>query len=254
MPASSTSNGLLGLAVEPGSGPNAYQVTQAVGALFSPISLNVPAAGTYGVTLTDLGFPAAFSSLSVLGTQGNAAVGQVTTGAAGVSGTFTFSAPSAGSYVLNVLAQDGATVHYGLYGLQAGLVPTVTLTPGAVSVGGAQDVTLSWTSTDATGCAASGGWSGARPVSGSMVDVGALTQTTSYTLICTGPGGPSAPQTVTVNYSSSSSSSSSGGGSGSGSKSGGGAITPEWLLALGVLAGLKLRRRRAMLAGFGPRA
>jgi hypothetical protein len=254
VPASNTSNGLLGLAVEPGSGPNAFQATQAVGSLFNAIPLYVQTAGTYGVTLTDLGFPAAFSSLSVLGTQGNAQIGQVTTGGAGVggSGTFTFSAPAAGSYVLNVLAQDGATVHYGLYGLEAGLVPTVTLTPGAVSVGGAQDVTLSWTSTNATGCAASGGWSGAQPVSGNMVNVGAITQTTSYTLICTGAGGPSAPQTVTVNPSSSSSSS-SGGGSGSGSKSGGGAITPQLLLALSLLAGLKLRRRRAMLAGCGLR-
>ena len=248
-------NDLFGVSVQnQTNGVNALQTTQAVGTLFTAIPLNSLTAGAnYGVTFTDLGFPAAFTSVSAIGTQGNTEIGTITPGGAGQGGTFKFTAPASGSTTLNILAEPGA-MHYGLYGVTAGLVPTATLTPGAVSVGGAQDVTLSWTSTDATGCAASGGWSGARPVSGSMVDVGALTQTTSYTLICTGPGGPSAPQTVTVNYSSSSSSSSSGGGSGSGSKSGGGAITPEWLLALGVLAGLKLRRRRAMLAGFGPRA
>jgi hypothetical protein len=115
-------------------------------------------------------------------------------------------------------------------------------------VGGSQDVTLSWTSTNATSCAASGGWS-EPPLpaeSSSAVNVGPITQTTSYNLICTGPGGPSAEQTVTVDYTASSSSS-SGGGSGSGSKSGGGAFSPGVLLALSLLAGLNLRRRRAML-------
>ncbi|HXN10874.1 MAG TPA: hypothetical protein VN859_06490, partial [Steroidobacteraceae bacterium] len=116
-----------------------------------------------------------------------------------------------------------------------------------------QNVMLTWNSTNATGCMASGGWNGAQPTSGTTVSVGTITQDTSYTLICTGAGGPSAPQSIMVSYSSSSSSSGGGGGSGS-SKSGGGALSPELLLALSVLAGLNLRRRRAMLLGYGPRA
>ncbi|HXN10782.1 MAG TPA: hypothetical protein VN859_06025, partial [Steroidobacteraceae bacterium] len=114
---------LFGVAVEPASGPNPFQATQAVGALFSAIPMTL-GAGNYGVTLADLGFPAAFGSLELVATLGNTEVGAVTTGGAGQSGTIPLS--GAGTYTLNVLAQVGAGVHYGLYGLQAGLVPTVT--------------------------------------------------------------------------------------------------------------------------------
>src|SRR5205823_4877073 len=48
--------------------------------------------------------------------------------------------------------------------------------------------TLTWSSTDATTCTASGGWSGTKPTSGSE-DVGPLSTTTTFTLNCTGPGG-----------------------------------------------------------------
>jgi hypothetical protein len=240
-----STEGLFGIAVEPAAGPNPFQATQGVGALFTPLTLDVPAAGNFGVTFTDLGFPAAFTNVALIGTQGNTEVGEIVPSGAGQGGSFNFTAAAAGTYTLNVLAQVGSS-HYGLYGITAGFVPTATLTPGAVSVGGVSDVTLSWTSTNATGCAASGGWSGAQAASGSNVNVGALTQTTTYNLICSGPGGPSAQQSVTVNFTSSSSSS-SGGGSGSGSSKGGGAFSPGVLVALSVLAGLKLRRRRAML-------
>jgi hypothetical protein len=245
------SAGLFGVAVEPSSGPNAFQATQAVGTLFSPVTLNVPAAGNYGVTFTDLGFPAAFTSLQLVATLGNADVGQpITSSGVGVTGTLSFDALAAGTYTLNVLAQVGS-MHYGLYGLTAGLVPTATLTPAASSVTSGQSVLLSWTSMNASGCTASGGWTGAEPTSGSMVNVGTITQNTSYTLTCTGDGGSSTPQTATVDFSSSSSSSSSsGGGSGNGSShSGGGAFSPGALLVLSLLTGLNLRRRRAMLHG-----
>jgi hypothetical protein len=244
--ATSPNDDLFGVSVQQQvSGVNVFQTTQAVGTLFTAIPVTVSAAGNYGVTFTDLGFPAAFTSVALIGTQGNTEIGAFFPGAAGESGNFNFTVAAPGTYTLNVLAQVSGS-HYGLYGVTSGLVPTATLTPGAVMVGGAQDVTLSWTSTNATGCTASGGWSGAQPASGSNVNVGALTQTTSYNLICSGPGGPSAQQSVTVNFTSSSSSS-SGGGSGSGSSKGGGAFSPSILVALGLLAGLKLRRRRAML-------
>src|SRR5208282_1024178 len=128
----------------------------------------------------------------------------------------------------NVLAQVGNT-HYGLYGLTAGLVPTATLTPAAMTVGSGQDVLLSWTSTNANTCMASQGWNGAQALSGNMFNAGTITGNTTFTLICTGPGGPVLqPASVTVDYSGSSSS--SGGGSGSGS-GGGGAVSPGMLLA-----------------------
>lgn len=57
--------------------------------------------------------------------------------------------------------------------------------------------TLNWSTTDATICTASGGWTEAKPTSGSLTVV--IAATTSYTLFCTGPGGSNqATKTVTV--------------------------------------------------------
>ena len=77
--------------------------------------------------------------------------------------------------------------------------PEVSLsaTHGTVSSGAAS--TLSWSSTNASSCTASGGWSGSEPTSGS-VSTGALSASTTYTLACSGPGG-NASQSVTVNVS-----------------------------------------------------
>jgi trimeric autotransporter adhesin len=76
--------------------------------------------------------------------------------------------------------------------------PTVTLSvsPGTVASGASS--TLSWSSTYATSCTASGGWSGSEATSSSK-STGALTANTSYTLTCTGAGGTAAQSaTVTV--------------------------------------------------------
>jgi putative hemolysin len=80
-------------------------------------------------------------------------------------------------------------------------LPTVDLKingsdgPVTISLNGA--ATLSWTTTNATGCTASGGWSGLRATSGSE-STGALTSTQTYALQCTGAGGTASDQ-VTVN-------------------------------------------------------
>ena len=77
--------------------------------------------------------------------------------------------------------------------------PTVSLsaTPTSVSAGSAS--VLTWNSTNATSCTASGAWSGTQPTSGSA-STGALNQTSTYTLSCTGDGG-SATGSVVVSVS-----------------------------------------------------
>ena len=76
--------------------------------------------------------------------------------------------------------------------------PTVTLTATPTSVASGGAATLSWSSTNATGCTASGGWSGARSTSGSS-STGALSATITYALSCSGAGGSaSASATVMV--------------------------------------------------------
>ncbi len=66
--------------------------------------------------------------------------------------------------------------------------------PSTVNSGGAS--TLKWSTQNATACSASGAWSGSKSVSGSQSS-GALTQSATYTLTCTGHSG-SATQSATI--------------------------------------------------------
>jgi hypothetical protein len=68
----------------------------------------------------------------------------------------------------------------------------LTATPAIVDLNGSS--TLNWSSEGVTSCAASGGWSGTRPVSGSA-SVGPLTRDTTFSLSCTGPGGSAVAMT-----------------------------------------------------------
>ncbi len=74
--------------------------------------------------------------------------------------------------------------------------PTITLSATPSSLLPGESSQLEWTTTGATACTASQGWTGARDTTGSE-QVGPLTTTTSFTLECTGPGG-TATQTVPV--------------------------------------------------------
>ncbi len=74
--------------------------------------------------------------------------------------------------------------------------PTVSISANPASVLLGLVSTLSWSSTNATSCNASGGWSGPKAVSGSQITVNLFAATT-FTLTCTGLGG-SASQSATV--------------------------------------------------------
>ena len=77
-------------------------------------------------------------------------------------------------------------------------VPTVSLAANPKSVTSGTSSTLTWSSTNATSCTASGGWSGAKATAGSESS-GALTSTTQFSLACTGPDGTgNASATVSV--------------------------------------------------------
>lgn len=76
--------------------------------------------------------------------------------------------------------------------------PTVSLSASPSTVSAGQASTLTWNSTNAGSCDASGAWSGAQATAGST-STGALNQTSTYTLTCTGSGGSTAASTtVTV--------------------------------------------------------
>lgn len=76
--------------------------------------------------------------------------------------------------------------------------PIASLSASALTVGPAGSAELTWTSSNATACTGSGGWSGAQAPSGSA-STGALTKSTTYSLTCSGAGGVTSPVYVTVN-------------------------------------------------------
>ncbi len=74
--------------------------------------------------------------------------------------------------------------------------PTVSITANPTILEEGGTTTLTWESSDATSCEASGAWTGAKAIDGSEV-IAPTAATSTYTIECTGPGG-SADDSVTV--------------------------------------------------------
>ena len=75
--------------------------------------------------------------------------------------------------------------------------PSVSLAVAPDTVQKSASANLTWASTNASACVASGGWSGSKSLTGTEA-TGALNASTSYTLTCAGAGG-TAGQTVMAN-------------------------------------------------------
>jgi hypothetical protein len=129
----------------------------------------------------------------------------VTTGTINTAGSYTYTLTCTGpggasppsSVVLNVTSAPPPLPSISLF----------TAVPNTVQTG--QSVLLTWASTSATSCAASGGasgdgWNGTTVAAIGTETVGPLnTQGTyTYTLTCSGPGGTSPPMSVTVDVNS----------------------------------------------------
>jgi len=78
--------------------------------------------------------------------------------------------------------------------------PTVTISASPTTITTGQSSKLTWSSTNATSCTASGSWSGPLVTSGSQTVTPSATGKYTYTTTCTGTdGSASASATVTVN-------------------------------------------------------
>jgi len=102
------------------------------------------------------------------------------------------------SYVLTCTGSGGSTTGTARVTVTAA-VPTVmiAINPTAITTG--QSATLSWSSSNATACTASGAWSGSEATSGTLSESPSAAGTDVYTLSCTGSGGAtSASATLTV--------------------------------------------------------
>ncbi len=77
--------------------------------------------------------------------------------------------------------------------------PTVTLGINPARVAQGASATLTWTSTNASGCTAGGDWAGSKGASGNQAVTPAVSGTLAYRLTCTGAGGTAtASATLTV--------------------------------------------------------
>jgi len=194
--ANGSAGGLFGIDVSPaGGGTAVYDVTQAVGALFTTVQVAIPGAGAYAVTATDLAFPSTFANYDTIVTHGTAQVGSIFGG-----GTFNFTA-TPGTYFVNFIAQTMGPDQAGTYALEvaaAPAAPVVSLSVDHPTVTSGGTVDLIWSSQNATSCTASGGWSGAQALSGTATSE-SLTANTTFTLTCSGAGGMTAESvSVTV--------------------------------------------------------
>lgn len=102
------------------------------------------------------------------------------------------------TFLLTCTGPGGTGNDSAAVSVAAPILPTVTLTATPTNIVGPSNVRLTWSSTSATTCTASGGWSGVRGTSGGQTMVGVAADTT-YRLTCTNAGG-TAVDTATVNY------------------------------------------------------
>jgi Bacterial Ig-like domain (group 3)/Beta-propeller repeat len=159
------------------------------------------------------------------------------TGSEAVSGTMNETPTAAGtlSYVLTCTGAGGSANATASLTVTAPPPPTVTIAVAPTSITVGQSATVTWSSTNATTCTASGTWSGAEASSGTLSVTPSVAGTASYALACTGAGG-TANGTATLSVTAAPSA--------PGSKSGGGAMG-LWELAALSLLGVAAQRRRA---------
>jgi hypothetical protein len=99
-----------------------------------------------------------------------------------------------------VLTVGGVSGAFSITTQDAPLAPVVTLNASANSLIVGQAVTLTWSSSNATACTASGAWKGAEAVTGTVTAAPTSVGVSIYTLTCTGSGG-STTSSVSVSVS-----------------------------------------------------
>ena len=112
--------------------------------------------------------------------------------------------------------------------------PTLNLAASSIVVGGS--TTLTWTSVNATGCTASGSWTGSLGAGGNKSVVPTAVGTDTYTLTCGNAAGSSTPTSVVLNVTAVPAKSGGGGG-------GLDVLTLLGLAGLGLAHILRIRRR-----------
>jgi hypothetical protein len=175
--------GLLGCSGSGGSGGGGDSTSSAAAAGAAPASVSFSASSSVvasGATVT-------------LNWSSNRADGCT------ASGGWSGSKSLAGSLVVGPLSQDtnftlscsgagGGAVSQLTVQVDDGKGVSVTLTASPQSVVSGDNVTLTWSSDNATQCTASGGWSGTQPIVGSFI-VGPVDAAMDFQITCDGQTG-----------------------------------------------------------------
>ena len=116
------------------------------------------------------------------------------------SGTASAVTTNTSNYTWNCAGTNGGATAQCSAAKTVTPAPTVTFSAAPVSITTGQSSILTWSSTNSSSCTASGGWSGTKAISGTQSVT--PTANTTYLLTCTGAGGTSSAQSVTVSVSS----------------------------------------------------
>lgn len=101
------------------------------------------------------------------------------------------------SYSINCMGVGGTQAAGAILTVTTPIAPTVSIAVSPSTVAANQSATVTWSSTETTSCAGSGGWSGDQAVNGAMNVTPTDFSNISYTLTCAGVGGTAA-QTATL--------------------------------------------------------
>jgi hypothetical protein len=193
---------------------NPVQVTWAAGEHVTFLSLNPsPTGGTVNqplsvsASLTDVSAnPAAPVANQVVNFTLDGGTCTATTDVKGITscsltpfilGGGTLTASFAGT---NQLVPATASIGFNTMPVAVEPLPTVTIAVNPTTVAPGASVALTWSSTGATSCTASGAWSGSQATSGNLSVTQAQPGTYTYTLTCNGQGGSASKSaTLTVN-------------------------------------------------------
>ena len=177
--------------------------TASTALVVSPSAVAPGASVTFTATVTGVA-GAAVPTGTVSFNNGGAVLGTGVVNGLGVA-TLTTKTLGAGSYsVVAVYSGDSlystnSSTAQPLTVTVPAAAPTVTLAAAPVAITLGKTSTLTWSSSNATVCTASNGWSGSEAINGTAVETPAAVGSVSYVLSCTGPGGTvSATADVTV--------------------------------------------------------
>ena len=171
------------LLVSCGDGGGGGGASSAPSPVPNPVIVSIgasPTALTVGQSTT-----LSWSSSNATGCQASGAW----SGTVALSGTQLVTPSAAGTFTYTLTCDGVASSASVVVAAAPTPIPTVSLSLAPASVPAGQPSTLTWSTTNANSCIASGAWVGNQGTSGSIVVMQAIAGTYTYSLSCTGPGG-----------------------------------------------------------------